>query len=151
MPPKFYLEAESLSDLDVFVLTLFGEASAGDILGAIGVGNVIMNRSQKRQLLVRAVCHQPLQFSCWNGSKGTGVERMRWAMKSLVAGDASPWLHELRWLAKGLLAGDVMDRTHGAQHYLAVFLYDSPSRPPWAKKMQAVATFGGHVFLKEMS
>jgi len=148
--PEFYKEASHLSDLDVLALTLYGEALAGDIVGAIGVGNVIQNRSILRNQSIRDVCHAPLQFSCWNGTEATGVSRMRSGIDELNRLVIMPsWLRACRWIAKGIMGNDVPDYARGADHYVTRALYDDPARPAWVGRMKVLARFGGHVFLKE--
>ena len=56
-----------LSDLEVTLVTLFGEARGEPVEGLIAVGSVIRNRVKAARFgsTYRAVCLARWQFSCW--------------------------------------------------------------------------------------
>jgi len=115
------------SDLDIFALTLYGEAEANNIQDAEAIACVIMNRIAYPNWgsTVKAVCLQPWQFSCWNAND-KGRERMSKPHKK--------WHNVCKSIAKKALDGELKDMTYKSTHYYATYV----SVPKWAKNKKHV-------------
>lgn len=133
----------ALADDVVIGLTLYGEARGEGPEGRIAVANVIRNRAQQRKLTPRAVCLQPLQFSCWNEHD----PNRDLLLATAAAPSIGPLVRECRWIAQGLIADAFVDNTHGATHYLTLALLESHP-PSWAKGQRVLTTIGHHAFMR---
>lgn len=144
----------ALSDRQVLIVTLYGEARGESIVGRIAVGCVIRNRvrSTAFQGGYREVCLAPWQFSCWKMQGGaancaTTHQAARILLTSTVGRIPNADLREAAWIADGILSGDCRDVTFGATHYMTGELFQT-NPPQWAASMRVVAQLGNHVFLR---
>lgn len=133
-------------EVDLVARTAWAEARGEGELGMEAVATVIRNRvydgDRRWAQTYDEVCLAPNQFSCWraddpNRQKATDVT-----------------FQDVRFFKAYALAAGVMamirmiDPTHGANHYLATFLFYSTDRPSWADPEKISALIGNHVFLK---
>ena len=134
------------SEIDVFARTLYGEARGefnrpdGGLSSLIGVGNVIMNRVEKKSWFgktIQEVCLKPYQFSCWNQSDPNR------SLLLSVTPEASTIFKQCLDVAERLANHDWPDLTKGADHYYALWIARAPK---WALKSRPVAKIGCHVF-----
>lgn len=141
---------KKLSDKQVLVLTLWGEARGEPVEGKIAVANVIRNRMRATGKTAKEICLAPWQFSCWNGGDRNGQEVAMAGTIMLLGGNIVPkaQLKECEWIADGILNDLVNDNSKGAKHYMTLDCFRL-NKPQWAAQMQIVATIGHHVFLKE--
>lgn len=143
------------TDRKYLALTIYGEARGESMRGQVGVACTVMNRFQRpgwwskgptsspaeeiiREDSVAAVCLQPYQFSCWNGSHGIYLL----AREMLVA-------DQIKVIADLALRGCLHDVTGGATHYYAATGRNAIPAPSWARSMIETATIGNHRFLRE--
>jgi N-acetylmuramoyl-L-alanine amidase len=124
------ISQESQFENDIVVATLILEAGGEYHVGALeAVYEVIMNRSEKRNLTPAEVCLQRKQFSCWNSGK----------IKELMAkAKAHP-----RWVIAQNILGKETNYTNGADHYHADYV-----SPYWKDSMKKTAQIGRHIFYK---
>jgi len=143
----------ALTDHQALTLTLLGEARGERIEGRLAVACVIHNRMMKGGRSAKSICLARSQFSCWWpwGGAANHALIMKWA-RTLTLGGAIPArtvLDECAWIAEGVLAGRVLDAVNGATHYYSPqAMKPAGAVPSWAKKLEPVATIGGHLFFR---
>lgn len=136
-----------LSDLEIFALTVYGEARGEPIEGQVAVANVINNRSISSNKTIKAVCLAPLQFSCWNENDSNSKILEEFANK-MVFNQEIDDIHfkQIMYLVRGVRDNDLLDNTQNAHNYLTKNLYASDHAPKWAKSMNPIVEIGNHVF-----
>ncbi|HAM57568.1 MAG TPA: hypothetical protein DCQ64_20010 [Candidatus Rokubacteria bacterium] len=145
------MKTDHLTDRDALALTVWAEARGESVNGRVAVACVIRNRMRLRKLSAKAVCLQPMQFSCWQTIDGQANHDV---LKALVDAAAAgrpvtdPIIRECYWIADGVLAGDVRDNTKGADHYLTTRLLSSSRRPSWVAKMDWTTTVDSQAFYR---
>lgn len=126
--------------------TAFGEARGEPWEGKVAVCHVLLTRQLdgRHGPTIRDVALRRAQFSCFL----PGPHRAAVDAFPLGRGEERAAGECLR-AAVAVLAGRLPDPTHGATHYLARKLYDSPKCPKWAKEppVKVSAEIGQHVFL----
>jgi len=125
----------------IVALTLLGEARGEGWGGMYFVACVIQQRSIERGKDCAKICVQPLQFSCWNGIHGDGlqlIKRREWLFESKAAPDA------LR-LARFIMQGGKLERERigFANHFCTV-----NSNPWWSKVATLTGFYKGHKFYR---
>ena len=141
------LPVAALSDEQIVVCTVYGEARAEPSEGQIAVAWVIRHRQQaKPGATLTGVCLAPWQFSCWNpagGAKNAAVVAA--LVRRMAAGEAitDPAAVQTAFLVHGVLKGYLPDPVKGATHYHTVSLQP---RPKWAQAIQPIAQKGSHLF-----
>lgn len=148
------MDTSKLTDLDALALTLWAEARGESILGRVAVGCVIRNRMARRGLSAKAVCLQPMQFSCWQTIDGrANYDALAAIVDTLNAGRtvADAAVRECYWIAQGVLDGDVRDVTKGSDHYITTRLLSSTHKPGWLKGMEWATTIENHAFYRSRS
>jgi spore germination cell wall hydrolase CwlJ-like protein len=125
----------------VVALTLLGEARGEGWGGMYFVACVIQQRSIERGKGCAKICLQPLQFSCWNGIHGDGlqlIKQRQWLFESKAAPDA------LR-LARFIVRGHKLDRERigFANHYCTI-----KTNPWWAKGRRPTGVYKNHKFYR---
>ncbi len=125
---------DSLSDLEILTLTIYGEARGEPIEGQIAVGCVIRNRTNGKGF--SQVCLAPKQFSCWNEHDSNRVILEKIAQK-MIAGQVlnDNMLDQISWVAKGIINNLIIDNTHGAKNYLTRKLFIN-NPPSWAQNLK---------------
>lgn len=138
-----------LTDVQVYGLTIWGEARGEGAEGMLGVGNVIRNRSnEKPPLGLRGVCLQPAQFSCWRPVDGTAnYFALEEAVRTVRRGERgqSASMRACLLLAAELAAGQHEDNVLKATHYMTEFLWKK-GVVKWAQGKSPVCQIRNHVF-----
>ena len=127
-------------DLDIAIRTIIGEARGEELEGQRAVAHVIINRTRHPQFrkdnTVAMTCLRYKQFSCWNLGD-PNFERIQ--NESIVS----------KYYRKALLAFNMAmeddDITNGATHY-----HTTGVAPRWSVGKTPCATFGTHVFFKDI-
>jgi N-acetylmuramoyl-L-alanine amidase len=147
--PELQPLVDQLTDAQVAIATLYGEARSESIDGVVGVANVLRNRVSKRYRGqdYRTVCLADWQFSCWNRiGGGRNHEEVVALVRKFAAKQpiTDPVVRELTYLAHGILnAGWLRDTVKGACHYHVATMLP---RPKWAQGVVPVCQRGSHVF-----
>ena len=115
--------------------TLYLEARGEKPRGIRAVATVIYNRAQNTGKTFEAVCLQPFQFSCWNGSKTRKITPK-------TRSDAKAYELCLA-IEKELLTGN-FESLGNWTHYYNPRLCS----PKWARDGQNKTQIGNHVFIK---
>lgn len=130
-------------DLRVAVQTVLGEARGEGPLGMLAVSNVILNRCHDPRNrwpnLVRDVCLEPRQFSCWIPD-GVNAKNLEYLART---GWHDPLYREAAFQFLRALTGATPDPTGEANHYHPRGL---PKAPVWAEGVQPTAFIGNHIF-----
>lgn len=131
-------------EIDVLARTLWGEARNQGSAGMQAVACVILNRVRVARHFggywwgndIRAVCHKPYQFSCWNRNDPN--------LRKLIAVTESD-IHfaTAKRIARRAVLGFLDDQTYGADHYHARHV-----APAWAKGRRPSNVIGQHIFYK---
>lgn len=134
---------DQLSDEEVFLRTIWGEARGEGITGMQAVACVVINRANSETTTwwgtnVRSVCLKRWQFSCWNIGDPNRA-------KLLALGETDPQYTEARDIAASAIMGELDDVTNGATSY-----YDKrrATPPGWAEHHTPCAEIGHHLFFK---
>jgi len=134
---------------EVLALTIWGEARGESIEGQVAVANVIMNRwraNPSKYKSVIDVCLEKRQFSCWN-EDDINRNKINSLAEKLNKGAIPTELKQFLYIARGVLGFNFYDNTKGSKHYITRSLYDSESRPLWAKHpLTDPIRIGNHVF-----
>ena len=130
-------------DIETLARTLWGEARSEGKLGMEAVAEVIRNRVADKRWPNRytLVCHQPMQFSCWNTFDPNLTK-----VFNVDLGD--PQFRMAYAIAARTIAGDLEDRTCGSNHYMTSALFERRDRPSWADPEAVTCRVGRHVFMK---
>lgn len=128
-------------DRDAMCRTVWGEARGEDIKGWAAVAHVILNRARTPAwwgVDVWGVCHQPMQFSCWNPDDPNFLKIVNVRPRG---GDLSFISITVDKVCDGLIA----DPTGGATHYKVT---GTPAS--WDKATVGIAPviIGHHSFYK---
>ena len=139
-----------LSDSEILLLTIIGEARGEPVEGQIAVANVILNRSKIRNMSIKDVCLQKYQFSCWNESDPNRAFLIELANKVLKNHyNFYEEYKQIQWIVDGVISSKVSDNTKGRDHYLTTKLFESDKSPSWAENPKSsVLKIGSHVFLR---
>lgn len=142
------LPVDALSEHQVFLVTLYGEARSEPIEGLIAVACCVRNRVQSgyRGRTYHEVCLAPWQFSCWNPAGGArNYERVAALVRRLAEGEpvTDPALRETAYLAAGVMKGFVRDTVKGSRHYHVAKMGE---RPAWARDRVPTVQRGSHVY-----
>jgi len=125
-----------MTDVEVLARTIWGEARGEGLAGMEAVASVILNRVAAGRFGagIAGVCQRPKQFSCWNDG-----DPNRAKLLAVTERDAryALALH----IARRALGGALADRTFGATHYHAAYVF-----PRWARGHAPVTEIGRHIF-----
>lgn len=135
---------ESLSELELMTLCVYGEARNQGLDGMLAVASVILNRAKKPSWWgqdIKSVILKPWQFSCLNEN-----DPNRNTLENIASDfqDSLKRLNILRhcyWIAKGLLEGFLLSNVGGATHY-----HTRQVKPDWKDKLQKIVQIGDHIF-----
>jgi len=140
-PPKARsVVALKEGELRLLSQTIYAEARGEPdaFCSMAAVAFVVVNRMRDPQRRfggsLKAVVHQPAQFSVWNGNR----------TKLLAVGPSDPSFVLAQLAAAAVLTGTIADPTNGAMH----FVNTSIPAPPWARRMKLAAVIGQHRFFK---
>lgn len=135
----------SLSELEILTLTIYGESRGEPIEGQIAVACVIRNRINNSKTY-NDICLAPKQFSCWNEHDPNRIILEEIAQK-LIAGQVieDNMFEQCRWIANGIIKDIIIDNTNGAHNYLTSRLFDQAS-VSWAKNPEHPIKIGHQIF-----
>lgn len=125
-----------MNDAEILARTIWGEARGEGLAGMEAVAAVILNRVAAGRFGdgVYGVCRRPRQFSCWNDGDPN-------LAKLLAVTDADARFALAVHIARRALGGALADRTGGATHYHAAYVF-----PRWARGRTPSAEIGRHIF-----
>ena len=141
----------ALTDAQLLVLTIYGEARGEPIEGQIAVGCTIRNRVQTGRwgASYAKVCLAPWQFSCWRPEGGRANHQVVVAAAEMLAKSTTlpedAALRQCAWVGQGVMGHWIQDTVRDATHYLTADLLAS-APPRWAVNQTPVARVGRHVF-----
>lgn len=130
---------DSIDDVHILAMTLWGEARGEGVTGQTAVACVIMNRVAIGGWWgkdVRTVCLKPYQFSCW-------LEADPNRTKMLAVPDTDPIFAQCLSIARMAIAGTLTDITGGADSYERTGIGAS-----WAVGLTPVRVIGHHSFYR---
>lgn len=140
---------KELSDLEVLTLTVYGEARGEGLDGIAAVTQVILNRAKSSGRIVKDVCLEPKQFSCWNMNDPNYPMLNELAMKILY--DESPKFDnsykQVELIVNGVNDKLIVNQIGLAKNYMTTNLYMSSKKPSWANSPKASKVIGNHIFL----
>ena len=123
-----------MKESDLYIaLTIYHEACNESTRGKVGIGHVILNRVIRRNLSVKNVIFQPLQFSCYN----QGIKPITDPEKFFRCCQAVNLVREERNMG--------LSFDH-ATNYHADYMDPFPS---WIKNMRRIGKVGLHIFYEE--
>lgn len=120
------------STLMCLAFTIYMEARGEPEAGRVGVGLVVLNRAEKRNITPCEVIAQPSQFSWYKGS---------FSLKMLPE-DQDGWKKSLA-SAKTAINIFKHDTTK------VTYFVEKRLRPKWTNKLYQVATIGNHTFYSD--
>ena len=147
-------EGVALTDVQILLLTLWGEGRGEPIEGRIAIGCVIRNRVRwgKWGESYARVCLAPYQFSCWRSEGGRANHEALLAMAKALADGleiTDQILRESGWIAHGIIGAWIRDNVQSATHYYNPDAMVPKGRiPAWALNQTPVATVGEHLFFR---
>lgn len=140
---------DKLTEAQIAIATLYGEARSEPIEGIVAVANVLRNRVKDGRWGgdYRSVSLAPWQFSCWNVAGGARnhdrvVTLVRQFAGKQTVTDAA--VRELTYVMHGIVNdGWLRDTVKGACHYHVATMQP---RPKWAQAVAPVCQRASHVF-----
>ena len=133
-----------LDNFSIFWLTLYGECRGEPIDSQIAHAWVIRNRAIGKAY--KDVCLARLQFSCWNDDDPNLAKIIAYTEGHLDGEVDIQIVLQLKWVAEGVTSGLLSDITHGANHYMAEWLWKSPGAPSYKNAATGIMKFGNTVF-----
>lgn len=144
------IDPKTLSEFDVFLLTVIGESRGEPVEGQIAVSCTIRNRfhmNPKKYKTYIDVCLEPKQFSCWNFDDPNRGMLLDLAAKLINGqGLTDPVYRQIMLVVRGVMNWDIMDNTLSATNYMTKVLYDT-NKPDWANKIRSSKIIGNQIFL----
>lgn len=140
------------SDLELMIANMYGEArmiEAGwsdDVREYLAIGGTVMNRTKSPRWpnTPKTVILQRRQFSWTNEG-----DPSRKVVYDFLVNKPEPRYRQLKMYAEAVLEGRSVDFSNGADHYVALFLYEREQKQSWIKRMNIRVIWGGHIFLKD--
>ena len=139
------------ADVELLARTLYGEARDQGEEGMTAVGNVVLNRLNKKSWYgarIEDIIKLPYQFSVFNPeTKPDQFEQDDNYKATISATVDDPDYIAAREIALGLLEGRIKDNTDGATHYYN----PDEANPTWidSPKMKSLKKIGKHSFYLE--
>lgn len=143
---------QQFSDMELMIGNMYGEARlvesgwSDDVREYLAIGGAVMNRTKSPRWgnTPKVVILQPYQFSWTNQG-----DPSRKAVYDFLINKPEPRYRQMKMYAEAVLEGRCIDFSNGADHYVALWLYERESKQAWIKKMEIKAIWGGHIFLKD--
>lgn len=141
------------SDIELMIGNMYGEARfiegdvSDDVREYICIGCVVINRVNDPRWpnTVKEVILQRKQFS-WTNPGDPSRDKV---IAFLTTGKETKTYKQLKIYAQAILDNRVIDFSHGAQYYVARWLYEREQKQDWIDTLKITAIYGGHVFLWE--
>lgn len=150
---QMFDEIKTMSDVHVLAGLFYGEARIvedthiDDVKEYLAIGNTVLNRVALSRFpdTVKDVILQPRQFSCFN----LDDPNLEHIYSFLI--NYSPLFNKMSLYADMVLKKQTRDFSCGADHYVALWLYERRKGygTHWMYKMKITSIYGGHIFLKE--
>jgi len=135
---------ESLLELELMTLCVYGEARNQGLDGMLAVASVILNRSKKASWWghnIKSVILKPWQFSCLNENDPNRKTLENIAVDFMGNLERLNILRQCWWVARGLFEGYLASNIGGATHY-----HTRAVRPDWKDKLTKITQIGDHIF-----
>ncbi len=153
MRDKFY----DMSDTDLMTGLFFGEARikedthTDELKELLAIGNTVLNRANSSRFpsTIKEVILQPKQFSCFN-ENDPNIKRI-YEFLTNPNRKTNNKFHYMSLYAKIIVNKQTYDFSYGADHYVAVWLYEknySIDPGHWMYQMKITSIYGGHIFLR---
>lgn len=147
------MKLEDFGDLELMIGNCYGEArlQEGDwseeIKEYLAIGCTVMNRvkSQRWGGTPKSVILQHKQFS-WTNANDPSREKVLYFLQNKVPNNL---YNDLKVYMTSVLNGKCIDFSNGANHYVAMWLYEKEKKQKWIEDMTIVASYGGHIFLDD--
>lgn len=138
---------ESLSEIELMTVCIYGEARNQSLDGMLAVASVIINRANRPSWWgrdIKGVILSPWQFSCFNEN-----DPNRTILEDIAAGfqarlRKSSVLRRCYWIAKGAMEGFLSSNVGMATHY-----HTRQVSPNWKEKLRRITQIGNHIFYIE--
>ena len=138
-------------DVELLARTIYGEARDQGEEGMAAVGNVVINRLNKKSWYgdsIQEIIKLPEQFSLYNAeTKPDKYPKDQNYIDTMNATTDDPYFVQSMEIARGILDGSIKDNTDGATHYFNPDKAD----PVWkdSPKMKSIKKIGNHSFYLE--
>ena len=147
------MKLQNFNDLELMVGNCYGEARmvegdwVSDIKEYLAIGCTVMNRvkSQRWGGTPKSVILQPKQFS-WTNDGDPSKDAV---LHFLSTKQPNKLYMDLTIYMKSVLSGKCIDFSNGANHYVALWLYEKENKQKWIENMTIVEAYGGHIFLTD--
>lgn len=134
--------SQGISNRDIVIATLVGEASVDGVEGMTAIYSIIKNRANHKGISMSQVCLENKQFSMWN-DKASADARANF-IAGLQRAPGGVWPD-----AAAIVDGDPADTTRGSLHYY------TGSTPYWATSKNPCwiprTKIGSHTFGIDLS
>ena len=138
-------------DVEILARTIYGEARDQGEDGMSAVGNVVLNRLNKKSWYgdtIEEIIKLPEQFSVFNAETVPESYPMDDNYKATISVTTDdPYFVQSMEIARGLLDGRIKDNTNGATHYFN----PNKANPDWENdpQMTQLIKIGDHTFYLE--
>jgi N-acetylmuramoyl-L-alanine amidase len=109
------------SDERILARLILGEAEGCSKIEKIAVAYTALNRKKIREMQLKGVILEPMQYSCFNNGTESGI-----FLKDPLGYNRNEFLEDIR-LAGDILGGKYKDPTNGADYYYQPNLVKEPS------------------------
>lgn len=136
------LAQETITDNDIVIATLVGEASVDGTEGMTAIYSVIKNRANHKGMSMKDVCLEPKQFSMWNDKQSES--KIKQFISDIKSAPGGKWVE-----AERIVNSNPGDTTFGSTHYYtgSVPYWASNRNPCWIYRTKV----GSHVFGIDLS
>lgn len=135
-------DQDQVTDSDIVIATLIGEASVDGTEGMTAIYSIIKNRAHHKGISMKNVCLEPKQFSMWNDKKSE--QQIKEFIHNSKNAPGGKWVE-----AERIANADPGDTTYGSTHYY------TGSTPYWATSKNPCwiyrTTIGSHHFGIDLS
>jgi spore germination cell wall hydrolase CwlJ-like protein len=135
-----------LTDEQILAATLYGEARGASWKAKLGMGRVMVNRSQDKRFGkdIKDVVTKAKQFSCYNDNDPNLQEIMTVVEDFDASFDMSMALRDCYYAALKVLKGEDKTQVKDSLYY-----HTNAVNPSWNKKLKLEAQIGNTLFWKE--
>lgn len=134
-------------EIDVFTMTISGEAEGESDLGMIAVGWAIKNRAKKYRFGIAEACLKSIHFSCWNNAASNDANQFR----MLISDSTSKSFARCEIAARQVFHNLVPDPTNGATHYMTKALRKTGWPSSWGPVREPCAEIDHHLFYNNVA
>lgn len=136
------LGEQNITDKEIVIATLLGEASVDGSPGMIAIYSVIKNRAQHKNTSMKNICLEPKQFSMWNDKRSLSQQAQ--FINKLKTSPGGLWKE-----AERIVNSNPNDTTFGSTHYFTgpTPFWASNKNPCWIPRVRV----GSHIFGIDLS